>query len=314
MRYTKNNPLRVVTLCSGYDSQCLALNRLKEAYPEFDYTLIAWSEFDPESNTPLDKQPAVVAHKALFPQWADGNLGDMTKIDWEKVPDFDLLFYSTPCQSISQAGLQHGFTEGSGTRSSIIWNVRDAVKVKRPKFLCLENVKAMVTEKFVGMFNLWQLELERLGYANFAQVLNAKDYGVPQNRERIFLVSIRMDGLEGLAGGVRYYFPKPFPLERRLKDVLEENVDERYYLSDEMLERFQSSDVEAESETEIIQAGTIVYPDHSGEHQQDFVQHANGISRVIPAGTHASTPHLLKTLVEDEQDDIRTIPQPRQAR
>ena len=239
MTYNKQNPLRVVTLCSGYDSQCLALNRLKEAYPEFDYTLIAWSEFDPESNTPLDKQPAVVAHKALFPQWADGNLGDMTKIDWEKVPDFDLLFYSTPCQSISQAGLQHGFTEGSGTRSSIIWNVRDAVKVKRPKFLCLENVKAMVTEKFVGMFNLWQLELERLGYANFAQVLNAKDYGVPQNRERIFLVSIRMDGLEGLAGGVRYYFPKPFPLERRLKDVLEENVDERYYLSDKMIECFQ---------------------------------------------------------------------------
>ena len=239
MKYNKQNPLRVVTLCSGYDSQCLALNRLKEAYPEFDYTLIAWSEFDPESNTPLDRQPAVVAHKALFPQWADGNLGDMTKIDWEKVPDFDLLFYSTPCQSISQAGLQHGFTEGSGTRSSIIWNVRDAVKVKRPKFLCLENVKAMVTEKFVGMFNLWQLELERLGYANFAQVLNAKDYGVPQNRERIFLVSIRMDGLEGLAGGVRYYFPKPFPLERRLKDVLEENVDEKYYLSDLSIARMQ---------------------------------------------------------------------------
>lgn len=244
MKYNKQNPLRVVTLCSGYDSQCLALNRLKEAYPEFDYTLIAWSEFDPESNTPLDKQPAVVAHKALFPQWADGNLGDMTKIDWEKVPDFDLLFYSTPCQSISQAGLQHGFTEGSGTRSSIIWNVRDAVKVKRPKFLCLENVKAMVTEKFVGMFNLWQLELERLGYANFAQVLNAKDYGVPQNRERIFLVSIRMDGLEGLAGGVRYYFPKPFPLERRLKDVLEDNVDERYYLSDKMLDYFNRVDAD----------------------------------------------------------------------
>ena len=239
MTYNKQNPLRVVTLCSGYDSQCLALNRLKEAYPEFDYTLIAWSEFDPESNTPLDKQPAVVAHKALFPQWADGNLGDMTKIDWEKVPDFDLLFYSTPCQSISQAGLQHGFTEGSGTRSSIIWNVRDAVKVKRPKFLCLENVKAMVTEKFVGMFNLWQLELERLGYANFAQVLNAKDYGVPQNRERIFLVSIRDDG-----DLPRFFFPKPFPLERRLKDVLEDNVDEKYYLSDKMLDYFNRVDAD----------------------------------------------------------------------
>ena len=239
MQYTKNNPLRVVTLCSGYDSQCLALNRLREAYPDFDYTLVAWSEWDPESNAPTDRQPAVIAHKALFPQWADGNLGDMTKIDWEKVPDFDLLFYSTPCQSISQAGLQHGFTEGSGTRSSIIWNVRDAVKVKRPKFLCLENVKAMVTEKFVGMFNLWQLELERLGYRNFAEVLNAKDYGVPQNRERIFLVSIREDG-----DLPRFFFPKPFPLERRLKDVLEDNVDEKYYLSDKMLDYFNRVDAD----------------------------------------------------------------------
>ena len=239
MKYTKNNPLRVVTLCSGYDSQCLALNRLREAYPDFDYTLVAWSEWDPESSAPTDRQPAVVAHKALFPQWADGNLGDMTKIDWEKVPDFDLLFYSTPCQSISQAGLQHGFTEGSGTRSSIIWNVRDAVKAKRPKFLCLENVKAMVTEKFVGMFNLWQLELERLGYRNFAEVLNAKDYGVPQNRERIFLVSIRDDG-----DLPRFFFPQPFPLERRLKDVLEDNVDEKYYLSDKMLDYFNRVDAD----------------------------------------------------------------------
>lgn len=239
MEYTKENPLKVVTLCSGYDSQCLALNRLKEHYPEFDYELIAWAEFDPESKQPLEKQPAVIAHNALFPQWADRNLGDMTKIDWTQVADFDLLFYSTPCQSISAAGLQHGFEEGSGTRSSIIWNVRDAVNMKRPKWLCLENVKAMVSKKFLPMFNLWQLELERMGYVNFAKVLNAKDYGVPQNRERIFLVSIRADELEALAGNIQYHFPKPFPLERRLKDVLEEKVDEKYYLSDKMLECFQ---------------------------------------------------------------------------
>lgn len=97
MLYTKENKLRVVTLCSGYDSQCLALNRLKEHYPDFDYELIAWAEFDPESKSPLEKQPAVIAHNALFPQWEDRNLGDMTKIDWKKVEDFDLLFYSTPC-------------------------------------------------------------------------------------------------------------------------------------------------------------------------------------------------------------------------
>jgi DNA (cytosine-5)-methyltransferase 1 len=238
MKYNSQNPLRVATLCSGYDSQCLALKRLKEVYPDFDFELVAWSEYDPESNRPLEKQPAVIAHNALFPQWKDRNWGDMTKIDWHKFPDCDLLFYSTPCQSISAAGLQHGFAEGSGTRSSIIWNVRDAVMAKRPKFLCLENVKAMVSGKFVGMFNLWQRELERLGYVNFAQVLNAKDYGVPQNRERIFLVSIRMEELEGIAGNVRYYFPQPFVLEKRLKDVLEPKVDEKYYLSDKMLEYF----------------------------------------------------------------------------
>jgi len=244
MEYTKEHPLRVVTLCSGYDSQCLALNRLKEAFPEFDYDLVAWAEMDPESKAPLEKQPAVVAHNALFPQWKDRNLGDMTKIDWQKVADFDFLFYSTPCQSISQAGLQHGFEEGSGTRSSIIWNVRDAVKEKHPKFLCLENVKAMVSGKFVGMFNLWQRELERLGYVNFAKVLNAKDYGVPQNRERIFLISIRADGLEALAGNIHFYFPKKMPLERRLKDVLEEKVDEKYYLSDKMLQYFSRVDAD----------------------------------------------------------------------
>lgn len=221
-RYTHDNPLRVVTLCSGYDSQCLALDRCKAIDPDFDYDLVAWSEID---------RCAIEAHNVLFPQWADRNLGDMTTIDWGKVPDFDLLFYSTPCQSISQAGLQHGFAEGSGTRSSIIWNVRDALKAKRPGMAVLENVRAMVSGKFVGMFNLWQGELERLGYKNFCRVLNAKDYGVPQNRERIFLVSI-------LDEDARFEFGRPFPLEKRLVNVLEDEVDEKYYLDDEKVLSF----------------------------------------------------------------------------
>lgn len=595
MKYTKDNPLKVGTLCSGYDSQCLALDRLKQNHPDFDYKLVMWAEFDPESKAAIDNQPAVIAHKALFPDSADKNYGDITKIDWGKVPDIDLLFYSTPCfvagtlvltsegykpielvkkgdmvlthnntfktvtdvgmkpyqgnmvqmygmgtdiiycteehpfyvrrmyrkghkwercfhepewikaknldmntylgyainqkselpkwdgsidnrwghgkqvnklehlipnpkfwyimgryvgdgwkhtnekygsgiiiccsdrnteslinaldecglhfskvkertvtkihismnelnmfvdrfgyyaygkridaetmnlptdllktfiqgyldsdgytdgklykissvsrelcfgiaqciakvyhrpfsifrtprpaqtiiegrvvnqkdtytvtwkmddgvqdkafyedgyvwypltklptiekdevlvynmsvdedesytangaivhncQSISQAGLQHGFEEGSGTRSSIIWNVRDAVIAKKPKYLMLENVKAMVSDKFVGMFNLWQRELEKQGYANFASVLNARDYGIPQNRERIFLCSIRRDGDEE----PRYDFPKPFPLEKHLIDVLEDEVEERYFISDKMLSYFRRVD------------------------------------------------------------------------
>lgn len=236
MLYTKENPLKVVTLCSGYDSQCLALEKLKEHYGDFDYELVAWSEFDPESKASLEKQPAVIAHNALFPQWSDRNLGDMTKVKWEELDlECDLLFYSTPCQSISQAGLQHGFVEGSGTRSSIIWNVRDAVIALKPKYLCLENVEAMVSGKFVGMFNMWQNELVRLGYANFAQVLNAKDFGVAQNRARIFLVSVRVDDE---SNPPKYFFPQPFKLEKRLKDYLEESVAEKYYLSDERMADF----------------------------------------------------------------------------
>ena len=116
--------------------------------------------------------------------------------------------------------------------------MRDAVRVKRPKYLCLENVKAMVSKKFLPMFNLWQQELEKFDYVSFAKILNARDFGVPQNRERIFLVSVRRDALAELADGV-YHFPAPMPLERRLKDVLEEEVDEKYYLSDKMLEYFE---------------------------------------------------------------------------
>ena len=263
MIFTKNNPLRVFEICAGYGSQALALKRLTNTYPEFAFELVGWCEFDPESNQPIDKQSAVIAHNALHPEGIGKNYGDLTKMDWSIVPDIDLLTYSTPCQSVSQAGLQHGFAEGSGTRSSIIWNVRDAVRIKRPKFLMLENVKAMVTEKFVGMFNLWQLELERLGYRNFAQVLNAKDYGVPQNRERIFLVSIRVDDEHNMP---KYYFPKPFPLERRLKDVLEENVDEKYYLSDEMLERFQQDGRVNSSQDGVISDRDGVSQCHSAGH------------------------------------------------
>lgn len=243
MKYNQNNKLRLFEICAGYGSQALALRRLRELYPDFDYTLVGWAEFDPEpdANPEIDKQPAVIAHNALHPEGKGKNWGDITKITWSELPDFDLLTYSTPCQSVSQAGLQHGFAEGSGTRSSIIWNVRDCIKAKRPKYLMLENVKAMVSGKFIGMFNLWQNELEKLGYVNFAQVLNAKEFGVPQNRERIFLISIRIDENETEP---KYHFPKPFPLEVCLADVLEEDVDEKFFLSDEMLARFCEKSLE----------------------------------------------------------------------
>lgn len=215
--YTSEHPLKVCTAFSGYDSQCMALDRLG-----VPYELVAWSEID---------KYAIQAHNAVYPQWADRNLGDISKIDWSKVPDFDLFTYSSPCQDFSNAGLQRGGEEGSGTRSSLLWECKKAISIKRPKYCLLENVKALVGAKFIGTFNLWQNWLSDQGYVNFCKVLNAKDYGVPQNRERVFLVSI-------LSEDAHYEFPKPFALDKKLKDVLEEKVDESYYLSQSVVESF----------------------------------------------------------------------------
>ena len=553
MKYTKDNPLKVVTLFSGYDSQCLALKRLKQHYPMFDYELVAWCEFDPESKSPVAKQPAVVAHNALFPQYADRNLGDITKVNENDVPNCDLITWSFPCclagtfvktvngykrienvivgdlvqthrnryksvtktmqrqvpmyylvkgtgfslrltaehplyvlrdgqqqwvkvedlqktdkvsynipqtarqsnltntqlwllgryvadgwidvtkhnsvefsvgdtkeaeflehisnsnykfkkvskngcseyrlahkdfqslckefgngaknkklpewvlqlpneqilifldgyfsgdghvryrggskvqmfattskelflgiqllllkvyskvcslsiredkrkqtfndtyngqfvitkspfqttirdkvfvpikeitkvnesvvvynlsieddesytcdnvishncTDISQAGRQEGLTADSGTRSSLAWEAIRIFKAKRPKFLLMENVPNLVSQKFIKDFYDIFYALEKIGYANFPHLLNAKHYGVAQNRERIFLVSIRIDDENNMP---RYHFPKPFKLVKRLKDYLEENVSEEYYLSDERLEEFFEKD------------------------------------------------------------------------
>ena len=218
-KFTKENPLRVVTLCSGYDSQLMAIRNLG-----IPYECVGWSEID---------KYAIRAHDAVFPEIADRNLGDMTKIDWSKVGDFDLLFYSTPCTDFSNAGKQAGGEEGSGTRSSILWWTRYAIIQKKPKYLVMENVKALTSEKFRPLFLKWCDELTSYGYTNFMQILNAKDYGIPQNRERIFVVSI--------LGDAWYSFPQPRELKLRLKDLLEDKVDEKYYLAQDKVNQFIES-------------------------------------------------------------------------
>lgn len=215
--------LKVFTAFSGYDSQCMALDRLHRHNPDFNYELVGWAEID---------KYAIAAHNAVYPQWAERNYGDIAKIDWAQVPDFDLFTYSSPCQDFSQAGKQAGGTEGSGTRSSLLWECRRAILAKKLKYLLMENVAALVSQKFIRLFNAWQLELESYGYRNFAKVLNAKDYGVPQNRERIFMVSV-------LDEQARYEFPEPMPLPLRLKDVLEDKVDSEYLMPEDSIKTVQ---------------------------------------------------------------------------
>lgn len=222
MKYNKETPLRVITLFSGYDSQCLALERIKDRIPGFDYDLVHWCEFD---------KYAIQAHNALFPQWSDRNLGDITKVDWSKAENCDLLTFSSPCQDFSNAGLQRGGEEGSGTRSSLLWECRKAIEVLKPKYLLMENVKGLVSKKFAPLFLKWVGVLEEMGYTCYYKVLNATDCGVPQNRERIFMVGI-------LGEHKPFKFPDPIPLTKKLKDVLEPTVDDKYVLSDKSIEGF----------------------------------------------------------------------------
>lgn len=224
------NPLRVFTAFSGYDSQCMSLDRLSRDYPHFSYELVGWSEID---------KYAIEAHNAVYPQWSDRNFGDISKVDWDSVPYFDLFTYSFPCQAVSSAGKQEGLAEGSGTTSSLLWECRKCIAAKHPYFLLMENVSALTQKKFMPYFQSWIDYLESEGYHNFWTKMNAKDYGIPQNRVRVFMVSIHNSALamspQLFPNGIHYEFPEGFALDRRLKDVLEtyhdgKTLDEKYYL------------------------------------------------------------------------------------
>ena len=139
------------------------------------------------------------------------------------------------CTDFSNAGLQKGGEEGSGTRSSLLWECRKTILTKKPKYLLFENVKALVSDKFKYLFEKWCKELEKYGYANYYQVLNAKDYGVPQSRERIFMISILKTDDEP---NPYYEFPKPIKLKKTVEDILEDNVPEKYYMKQEVTDRY----------------------------------------------------------------------------
>jgi len=207
--------IKVFTTFSGYDSQCVALERLG-----LEYELVGWSEID---------KYAIDAHNALFPQYTKRNYGDIRNIDWSQVPDFDLFTYSSPCTDFSIAGLKQGGEKGSGTRSSLLWECERAISEKRPKYLVMENVATLMGGSFIDLLNKWLKTLEGYGYKNFAKLINAKDYGVPQNRLRTIVVSIHQDE-NTKWHEIMYNFPEPKRTKGKMSDILENEVDRRYYI------------------------------------------------------------------------------------
>lgn len=200
--------LRVFEAFAGYGSQSIALRNIG-----VEHEVVAISEIDKYA-----LQAYYSIHDKNIP-----NLGDISKIKVEDIPKHDLFTYSFPCQDISVAGKRGGIVKGE-TRSGLLYECERIIEYCKPKYLLMENVKNLVGKKFKAQFDEWLAYLETLGYTNYWQVLNAKDYGVPQNRERVFVISI-------LGEHKPYEFPKKIKLDKTIKDILEENVDEKYYIN-----------------------------------------------------------------------------------
>lgn len=190
--------IRLIELFAGIGSQAQALKNAG-----IEYESVAISEID---------KYALQSYELLHGKVL--NLGDISTIDPDSVPDCDLITYSFPCQDLSVAGVQLGADEGSGTRSSLLWECKKLIETKRPRFLLMENVKNLVGSTHKPNFEKWLKYLESLGYSNYWKVLNAVDFGVPQSRERVFCVSI-------LNPKKDFIFPTGNGRTAKLRDILE---------------------------------------------------------------------------------------------
>ena len=207
--------IKILELFGGIGSCSKALERLGIDYEIADYVEIdkyAVKSFNTIHNTNYKPQ-------------------DICK--WDKDIEVDLIMHGSPCQDFSLAGKQAGGDKDSGTRSSLMYETIRIVDKLKPKYVIWENVKNLLSKKHRHNFDAYLETMEKLGYTNYYQVLNAKDYGIPQNRERVFTISIRKD-INKL-----FTFPQKQELKLKLKDMLEDEVDEKYYLSDEWVKKIK---------------------------------------------------------------------------
>ena len=214
--------IRLLSLFSGIGAFEKALDKC-----DIPYELVAYCEID---------KYASKAYAAIHGVSEDKNLWDVCNVDAKPYKGtIDLLTYGFPCTDISVAGQQKGFfdEEGNYTRSGLFFEALRIIKDCKPRIAIAENVKNLMGQSFLDAYHTVQESLDEAGYNNYVQVLNAKNYGIPQNRERVFIISIRKDIDMG------YVFPEPIPLQLCLKDMLEDKVDEKYYLSEKTIQSFE---------------------------------------------------------------------------
>lgn len=219
--FVNDKPVRLIELFGGIGSQAMALTRLGidfehyrlvefDKYPVASYNAIHGTNFEPTDITKIKGSDLGIVNTDKFTY---------------------LMTYSFPCQDLSVAGKQKGMSKGSNTRSGLLWEVERLLNEteKLPQLLLMENVPQVHSKKNLSDFEDWINFLESKGYSNFYQDLNAKDYGVAQNRNRCFMVSI--------LGDFTFSFPKPKKLDKTMKDYLEDTVDEKYYINNDKADK-----------------------------------------------------------------------------
>ena len=219
--YKITKPIRLIELFAGVGSQAMALKRLGANFEH--YRVVEFEKY------------AIKSYNAIH--GTDFEPMDITKIIGSDlgISDTDkycyIMTYSFPCQDLSVAGKQKGMTKGSGTRSGLLWEVERLLNEvdNLPQVLLMENVPQVHGKKNMEDFQRWIDFLENKGYSNYWQDLNAKNYGVAQNRNRCFMVSI--------LGDYSFKFPEPIELKKVMKDYLEDEVDEKYYINNEKAQK-----------------------------------------------------------------------------
>ena len=271
--------LKYLSLFSGIGAFESALTNLG-----VDYEVVNYCEID---------KYASKSYSAIHGVPETKNLWDITKVNVFNLPkpnEIDLVTYGFPCQDISLAGKQKGLfnDDRSLTRSGLFFEALKVIEYCKPKVAIAENVKNLTSKKFAKQFETVLKSLEDAGYNNYWKVLNAKDYGIPQNRERVFIVSIRKDVDTEL-----FEFPKPYSLEKRLKDFLEPHVDEKYYLSDKSIQGIANTLATTPTKSN---SNYIVIPEKT---KQGYVEATDG------DGVYINRPHQKRGCVQNGM--IQTI-------
>ena len=251
--------IKILELFGGIGACSSALTRLGIEYEIADYVEI-------------DKY-AVKSYNAIH----GTNFEPQDITTWDKDIKVDLIMHGSPCQDFSLAGKQAGGDKDSGTRSSLMYETIRIVKKLKPKYVIWENVKNLLSKKHRHNFDAYLQTMEQLGYTNYYQVLNAKDYGIPQNRERVFTISIKKD-INKI-----FTFPQKQELQLKLKDMLEDEVDEKYYLSNSQIEYLEYGKYNASKvSNKIKQTETGICPTldtMQGGNRQPFIRVKNATKK-----------------------------------